>query len=67
MPVDVERLAEMRDDGLAQLSTFYYSNHAIGERLAAFLHRAIAGEDPAELREIVSAAFVDHQSQIRHD
>ncbi|MBB6487339.1 LacI family transcriptional regulator [Rhizobium lusitanum] len=48
------------------LSSFYYSNHAIGERLAAFLHRAIAGEDPADLREVVRAAFVDHQSQILH-
>ncbi|RAX40901.1 hypothetical protein DQ393_13895 [Rhizobium tropici] len=48
------------------LSTFHYSNHAIGERLAAFLHRAIAGEDSADLREVVRAAFVDHQSQARH-
>ena len=46
------------------LSTFYYSNHAIGERLAAFLTRAIAGDDPAELREIVQAEFVDHNSQL---
>jgi len=46
------------------LSTFYYSNHAIGERLAAFLHRAIAGENPADLRDVVRAEFVDHQSQL---
>ncbi len=48
------------------LSTFHYSNHAIGERLAAFLHRAIGGENPADLHEVVRAAFVDHQSQLRH-
>ena len=46
------------------LSTFYYSNHAIGERLAACLSRAITGDDPSELREIVQAEFVDHNSQL---
>jgi LacI family transcriptional regulator len=45
------------------LSTFYYSNHVIGERLAALLHRSISGEDQSELREVVQADFVDHDSQ----
>ncbi|NLS00524.1 LacI family DNA-binding transcriptional regulator [Rhizobium sp. P38BS-XIX] len=48
------------------LSTFHYSNHAVGERLAAFLHRAIAGENPGELSEVVRAVFVDHHSQTFH-
>jgi len=29
------------------------------------LHRTIIGEDPAELREVVRAEFVDHRSQLR--
>ncbi len=46
------------------LSSFYYSNYAIGERLAALLHRSIGGEDPAMLKELVNAEFIDHGSQL---
>lgn len=46
------------------LSSFYYSNHAIGERLAVLLCRAIDGDDPGDLREIMRAEFVDHNSQV---
>jgi LacI family transcriptional regulator len=45
------------------LSSFYYSNYVIGERLAALLHRSMKGEDPATLRELVQAEFIDHGSQ----
>lgn len=45
------------------VSAYYFSNHVIGERLAKLLKRSIDGEDAAELREIVTAEFVDHHSQ----
>lgn len=45
------------------VSAYYFSNYAIGERLAALLRRAMGGEDPAGLRELVQAALVDHGSQ----
>lgn len=45
------------------LSSFYYSNYVIGERLAALLHRAINGDDFAGLHELVQAEFIDHGSQ----
>ncbi|MDE1994513.1 MAG: substrate-binding domain-containing protein [Rhizobiaceae bacterium] len=45
------------------LSAFYYSNFLIGERLASLLLRAIGGDDLADLREVVQAEFVDHNSQ----
>jgi LacI family transcriptional regulator len=46
------------------LSTFYYSNYLIGERLATLLHQSMAGEDPADLRELVAADLIDHRSQL---
>jgi len=45
------------------LSAFYYSNYIIGERLASLLYRALGGDDPGDLRELVLAEFVDHNSQ----
>lgn len=45
------------------VSAWYFSNYAIGERLAKLLRRRMAGEDPADLRELVEAEFVDHRSQ----
>jgi LacI family transcriptional regulator len=45
------------------ISAFHFSNYVIGERLAALLERALAGEDPAILRQVVKAGFVDHHSQ----
>jgi LacI family transcriptional regulator len=45
------------------LSSFYYSNYLVGEYLATLLHRSMAGEDPATLRELLQAEFIDHGSQ----
>lgn len=45
------------------LSSYYYSNYLIGERLASLLHRSMAGEDFSKLSELVQAEFVDHGSQ----
>jgi LacI family transcriptional regulator len=45
------------------ISTFYFSNYVIGQRLADLLLRAIGGDDSATLREIVQAEFFDHGSQ----
>lgn len=44
-------------------SAFYYSNYLIGEQLASLLDRAIAGEEPARLKSVVQANFIDHGSQ----
>jgi LacI family transcriptional regulator len=46
------------------LSAFRYSHFETGKRLADFLMRAIAGEDPFALREVAKAHFVDNQSHI---
>ena len=45
-------------------SAFYYSNYLIGERLAALLERAMAGEPLAELHTVVNADFIDHRSHL---
>lgn len=47
------------------LSSFYYSNVLIGQRLADLLQRSIAGENPDHLRELVQAEFVEHRSEYR--
>ena len=45
------------------LSTYYYPNLVIGQRLADLLQRSIGGEDAAGLRELVQAEFVEHRSE----
>ncbi|HEY0121224.1 MAG TPA: substrate-binding domain-containing protein [Rhizobium sp.] len=46
------------------LSTYYYSNFVIGQRLADLLSRSIGGEAPGGLQELVDAEFVEHQSEL---
>lgn len=46
------------------LSTYYFSNFTIGQRLANLLQRSISGEKSDLLRELVQAEFVSHGSEI---
>jgi LacI family transcriptional regulator len=48
------------------LSAFKYSHFETGRRLADLLMRAIAGEEPSALHDIVEAQFVDNQSHLTH-
>jgi len=45
------------------ISAFIYSHFYTGERLAEFLIRSIAGEDPENLRQVDQAEFIDLGSQ----
>jgi LacI family transcriptional regulator len=45
------------------ISAFIYSHFYTGERLAEFLIRSIAGEDPKHLRQVDQAEFIDLGSQ----
>jgi LacI family transcriptional regulator len=45
------------------ISAFIYSHFYTGERLAEFLIRSIAGEDPENLRRVDQAEFIDLRSQ----
>jgi LacI family transcriptional regulator len=45
------------------ISAFIYSHFYTGERLAEFLIRSIAGENPENLRQVDQAEFVDFGSQ----
>lgn len=45
------------------LSSYNYSNAAIGQRATDLLLRLMAGEPPAGLSEVIAAEFLDRGSQ----
>jgi LacI family transcriptional regulator len=47
------------------LSTYYFPNFVIGQRLGDLLYRSILGEKASDLTEVVRASFVERGSEFR--